>query len=550
MDAVQTTEMVDDKELELNERLTRMDEDFERWDLTEPAYLSLGGISFPSVSQTKTLVGGHENDIRVVANTLRTFADEVHSKLASAEMQIMVRMAEAEGEDKRTDMAKLERLLMFAFEKADEWLIAQLLPPFRDQTIWCASIRGWVAGRFPVYKDGDNVTFGLFAYDPRWVTFNAGKNGLLWGNHKTFRSAADLENEYNFTAKEELDNPVYDFWKLVEPGKVVNDVICDKVIRHSETLKMNSLPILIMPVATRPPVIGKGRSDIRGYGDSIFASVRGVNAVRNEFASIVATHANLLAKQPMINYKDDQGIEIKSTVYFAEGVINLPRGHNELVAAPMKEISPSVIQILNWLEDMVETATLPKTRVGSPPQSGTLQNLIQEARNIVFNPQLRLLGTYYAGICRLIEEQLINNKIRVDVKTMQENKYFETKVTPVDLKEPHVIKVEFTTGSPWTQMDKAQQAQMLRDLGLPEGWIWENILKIQDPKGLADLAAIELFEHSPKGAMKRAVEALIETRGDVEGAQSLIRDLDRLETQENMAVQPEVPVEEAPLEGF
>ncbi len=544
MDAVQTTEMVEDKELELNERLTRMDEDFERWNLTEPAYPSLGGISFPGVSQTKALVGGHENDIRVVANTLRTFADEVHSKLASAEMTIAVRMAENEGEDKREDMGKLERLLMFAFEKADERLIALLLPPFRDQTIWCASIRGWVAGRFPVYKDGDNVTFGLFAYDPRWVTFSVGKNGLLWANHKTFRSAADLENEYNFTAKEELDNPVYDFWKLVKPGKVVNDVICDKVIRHSETLKMNSLPILIMPVATRPPVIGSDRSDIRGYGDSIFASVRGVNAVRNEFASIVATHANLLAKQPMINYKDDQGIEIKSTVYFAEGVINLPRGHNELVAAPMKEISPSVIQILNWLEDMVETATLPKTRVGSPPQSGTLQNLIQEARNIVFNPQLRLLGTYYAGICRLIEEQLINNKIRVDVSTIQENKYFETKVTPVDLKEPHVIKVEFTTGSPWTQMDKAQQAQMLRDLGLPEGWIWENILKIQDPKGLADLAAIELFEHSPKGAMKRAVEALIETRGDVEGAQSLIRDLDRLETQENMAV--EAPVEEAP----
>ena len=137
-----------------------------------------------------------------------------------------------------------------------------------------------------------------------------------------------------------------------------------------------------------------------------------------------------------------------------------------------------------------------------------------------------------------MEEQLIDGNIKVNVKYEEKRKYFETQVTPIDLKKPHRTKVEFTARTPWTQMDTAQVAQMLKSLGLPDGWIWENILKVQDPKGLADLAAIELFEHSPKGAMKRAVEALVETRGDIAAAQSLISDMDRLEAQEEaMAAQ-------------
>ncbi len=533
-----------------SKRTNRQDRDFEDWNLSEAPY------QLDYNSTTKVITGVHSTDMTIISNSLRTFADEVHSKLASAEMQIAVRMAEAEGGDKRDDVGKLERLLQFAFEKGDERLISMLLPPLRDFTIWCASIRGWVAGRYLVYKSGDKVVFDLMPWDPRWVTYEVGKDGFLWVAYTTFRSKEGLKYEYKKEGSQsdgsQYENKVIDFWEFVTPEKTRNSVIYNQeFVKKPKTYKM-SMPVIVMPVATRPPVTGLG-SELGGYGESIFASIRGMNKSRNEFASIIATHAKILAKQPLLHYHDAGVAEIKSTVQYADGVLNLIKGKQEIQPTPMKEMSPTVVQIFNWMEERVERGSLPYTRVNAPqPQSGTLEGMVQEARNIVFNPQLRLLGTYFAEICRKLEEQMISQGIEVDVRTIQDNKYFETKITPVDLKKPHIIKVEFTTGTPASQMDKAQQAQMLRDLGLPEEWVWENILKIQDPKMLADLAAIELFEHSPKGAKKKAIEALIRLRGDEVGAESLVRELDREETQEEMALaQVAGQAEQAPpLEGF
>jgi len=305
------------------------------------------------------------------------------------------------------------------------------------------------------------------------------------------------------------------------------------------------MPFSIRPISTRPPISGATEAKIKGYGESIFAPNREITKMVNELASLWASHANLLAKQPTVNYYDTDGVQLQTTVYLAEAVLNLPKAHNELAQTPMKEISPTLVNLVAWLDAQRERGSLPDIPIGEPPPSGTLYNLVQEAGNKIFNPQVRNLNDIYGDICHLIEEQLLASKLKVKVETMVKDKYFATQVTPVDLKRPHTIKVEFTARTPWTQLDTAQVAQMLKALGLPDSWIWENILKVQDPKGLADLAAIELFEHSPKGAMKRAVEALVETRGDIAGALSLVRDMDRMEAQETAPTgQPPPPMGE------
>lgn len=543
-DATEITQQVETKEGDFKDRYTRMDADFDRWDLSKTPVADYDILN-------KQITGVHETDVNIVSNRLRTFADEVHSKLAKAEMSIAVRMAETEGEDKREDMGKLERLFYFALEKGDEALIALLLPPLREQLIWYSSIRGWMAGRFLVESGdgGKTAIFNLMAWDPRWVTYEVGSRGFLWVAHKTFQSKSAIEDEYKYNAKDKEDNAVIDRWKFEGKGKISNSVICDKTfIKKPETYDLPSMPILIMPIATRPPIAGSSGS--AGYGDSIFASVRDVNEIRNQFASIIATHANLMANQGLINYYDEQGKQLQTTLNVPESVLNLPMGHNKLEGTPMKEISPTVVEILNWLEDQVETGTLPRVRVGSPPQSGTLENLIQEARNIVFNPQLRLLSTFCGGICRLIEEQLLALKMKVNVKIEQKNKYYETQVTPVDLKRPHIIKVEFTTRTPWAQMDTYQIADMAKRLGLPDAFIHEYILKLPDPKGLGDQSAIEMAEHSPKLAMLRAIDALMKA-GRTEEAEQVMRDMYQMEMSEQMGAEApgEVAPEEAMVEG-
>jgi hypothetical protein len=73
-------------------------------------------------------------------------------------------------------------------------------------------------------------------------------------------------------------------------------------------------------------------------------------------------------------------------------------------------------------------------------------------------------------------------------------------------------------------MDTAQLADMLYRQGVPEEYIWEFIYKFQDPKGMKDRQAVELFEKSPDGLRLRAIQKLIK-EGREEEANTLIEEL-------------------------
>jgi len=541
MKASEITEKVTAKEPFFKPRWKRMDDDFEIWK-------NKGGEDKGTVG-TKTKE--HTNDIEIISNEPRRSCDDVISILASASRQIMVRMAETEQGEDREEVSKLERLLTFAFDKADERLRRQVLLPFREAALWHSGIRGGPAARILVYKQGKNVIFDFLNLDPRQLVYEVGADGFLWVAYKIFKSKALLLDEHGFKASKEKDNEVLDWWKFEEEGKMTNAVICDnKFVKNEEIVEIPSMPFVIAPVPTRPPVAG---DDGAGYGESLLAPIRGINAIRNRFASIVASHAALMANQALINYKAEGGATVPSTTNVPGGVIELVMGKNRLEPSPMKEISPTVTSMLGWLSDQVESGLLPKIPINQPPvKSGTLYSLAQEAGNKIFNPQLRNLSYFYQDICRLMEEQLVAGGIKVKVKTELKSKYYEAEVKPIDIKKPHIIKVEFIAQTPWTQLDTYQVADMAKRLGVPEGYIWEYILKFPDPKGLQDLSAIEMFEHSPIGAMKRAVEALMKRggEGDAEAAQSLVKMMNAVEAEQ--ATQEGTPppaVEELPPQG-
>jgi len=515
----------------------RMDEDFEMWALHTRSY----PVQDYEVT-TKQMAGMHDSDVNIVSNDPRTFADQVQSTLSDAEMQIIVRMVENKGEDKRDDIASLERLLYFAFDMADRRLRKLLMPTLREASIWYSIVRGYIASRTLVYKaNSGDVIFDLMPLDPRWLTYDVGGDSLLWSGYKTWRSGAALKDEWGYNAKKNTENEVIDYWRHDGDKKFTNAVICDKeFLKPPKEHEIRSFPVTIVPVATRPPVASITGSEAGGYGEGIFAPMREINKTRNRFASIAATHANLLSKQPVINYYDEQGQQLQTTVYLAEAVLNLPMNHNKLDPAPMKELAPTVVQILNWLNEQMERASLPHIPVGSPPPSGTLYNLVHEAGNKVFNPQLKNLSYFYAEICRQIEEQLIDSNITVNVKHEEKKKYFEVNVTPVDLKKPHITKVEFTARTPWTQFDTYQIADMAKRLGLPDAFIHEYILKLPDPKGLGDMSAIEMAEHSPKMAMVRAIKALM-IAGRQDEAEQVMRDLYAMEMSEQQQTAPSTP---------
>lgn len=540
---------------EFRELFTRMDEDMERWDMVlSPSNFYENDIR----DKTKW----HASNICVVSNELRDFADSVHTILASSERQITVRMAQEE-EDKREELGLLERLFIYLLAKGDERLARLLLPPLKDTLIWHGMIRGWKAGRFLLYKSGDGIVADFMPLDPRWLTYEVGDEGLLWVAYKTFRSSESLESEYSSykenknwlsslfsQGSKQKDIPVIDYWLNEGPGKIGNAVVCNgQYLKEPEIFDIPSMPILIRPTAVRPPIASTSGIDLKGYGESIFAPARHIHAVRNRFFSIMATTANLLANQPLLNYTTDKGKPIPPGALFnvPGSVIELAKGEQEVVAPPMKEISATEVNMLSWLNGQMERVTLPKMGMERPPSSGTRFGLALEVASRVFNPQLRNLDGFYTDLCRLLEEQLLvggigEGKIKnVKIKGEKDNKYYEVKITPVDLKKPHIIEVKHTATNPWEQLGTAQLADMLIRQGVPEGWVWENIYKFQDPKGMQDLRAIELYEHSPIGAMKTAIEAMKRLGRDEEEIQSLLEVMNRIRLEEAGGEREAVP---------
>ena len=461
----------------------------------------------------------------------------MQSILSSSERQISVRMAEKEGDDKRDDIGKLERLFEFLLQKADERLIRMLLPPLKESLIWYSLVRGWTAGRFLTQTDGDNVIPNYQALDPRWLVYEVGQDGFLWTSYTTMRSKAALESQYGTEIKEK---PWYNFWKgsvksikvrdcwkYEGKNSIGNYVISNNTLLTKEEYKLSSIPILIMPITTRPPgVAPEGDDDMEGYGEDILAPIRDINGQRNRFLSMIASHANLMANQALINYKGEGGKSVPQggMMNVPGGIVELVLNQNKLEPSPLPEISPTVLGILDILTRSVRGGMLPDIDVKSPPQSGTLQGIIQERGDKIFNPHLRNLDYFYADILRLIEEQAVADKISIKISGEHKRKFYEMQVTPVDLGKPHKIIVKHTARTPWNQLDTYQIADMAKRLGLPDEFIWEFILKIQDPKGLGDMAAVELAEHSPTLIRLKAIQTLMK-QGREDEASVLIQEL-------------------------
>jgi len=501
-----------------NSAYTQMDEAFGIWDLTPVIY------------------DKYETAINVTAPTPRTFSDTVHSDLASAEMQISVRMAEPVGEDiskLQEKMGKLERLFYFLLEKADERLIAMLLPPLREFLIWCSLIRGCPAARILLYKDGDNIVPDFLPLDPRFLTYEVGSKGFLWTNYKMFKTKAQLQEEFDYTPSgtiipwlKKKTYPMLDYWK-VEDGKVYNSVICDnEYIKDPEVYAVERIPVLAMPVPMSPSVTTSSGESVGGFGANIFTNKIPAYKLENQLVSIWATHAQKLASQPLLNYADDTAHFVDRNTLDAGGILNLERGKQELKEAPLKEISPTLINLLGWVEGQIERSSLPNLNLGTPPASGTALNLIREAGARVYNPQVRNLNRFYAGIFKMVEEQMVSNKLKIEVETEKEHKYFGAQVTPIDIKKPHIIKVEFTVRNPWMELDILQQADWLRRLGFPDKWIWEFVVKVPDPGMVEDLALIEMAEKSPTLAKKKVLEVLAKYKR-YDDATFLTREFDR-----------------------
>ena len=476
------------------ERTTRMDADYNIW------------------SNVPTEKDTHQGTINITTPDFRSFADELQKGLVRSERNISIYMAEKEGTDERDNISMLERLFIYCYDKADLLLLMKGLIPLKDQLTWFGMIRGEMVVRMLNRRDKKGFIPDYLSPDPRWLTYQYGNNGLEWVNSKTFRSKDDLKANYDLDIPARGDGEgteFYDYWDI-QSGRVVNTLVSQNQVLRENKYDLKTIPFLIVPIATRPQVVDRSGLRSAGHGDSIYAAVRGFVPVINKMLTLRATWANRLAHAPLAYIKADANDDdiTEEQLYTEIGtVINLPPG-SSLKRIPLPEISQTLMTLSGELSAQRQRATAPNVVFGDVvmPSSGTAISELKEAEEKAYFLSLTALDTIYTRMCYMIEEQILDQKLKFPIDGVQDGKFYEDKITPVDIKRAHIIKTEHTIRSRFGTLQAMETGQMALMLQLPLEYIWDKILKIQDPKRLKELKEAETLDKDPVQVARHAQE--------------------------------------------
>ena len=448
----------------------------------------------------------HKGNINITSPDPRSYADELQKGLVRSDRSIAIHMGELEGEDERDNISKLERLFDFTLARADERLRRMGLISLKNSLVWYSMVRGFGAVRILNNLDKDKALDSFYLpVDPRWLTYEYGDNGLLWVAYKTFRTKADLQDTYKYEPTKDVPE-VIDYWEWDEgkkEKKATNAVVCEgEWLKAPKSYEMRRLPFLILPVGTRPVVVDEQGIRTAGYGDSIYSTSRGLVPIINKALTMWATWANIRANTPLL-WKAENMEASKELELFQgrlDAIVKIPKG-DEFEALGLPEISATLVNLVGQLLAQWQRATAPFVVFGdvTMPSSGTAISELKEAEEKAYFPYLTNLDAIYTDMCYMIEEQLIDGGLKFEVDGLgRDKRYYKDKITPVDIKRPHIIRVEHRIKSKYGEFQALQMAQMSRDAELLSlETIMEKILKIQDPKREIALIDFEKIRRDP-----------------------------------------------------
>lgn len=472
----------------------------------------------------------HKETINITCPDPRSYADELQKGLVRSDRSINIRVGELEGSDERDSISRLERLFDFLFGRADLYLRNKGLTSLKNSNIWYSMIRGFSSDRILVYLDNGNLVVDMMPLDPRWLTYEYGEDGLSWVTYKTFRTKSELKGTYG--SKYGLDKDiaeVYDCWEWNAKKKIAtNGVACaGEWLKAPKPYKMRRLPILIVPVGTRPVVTDEEGIRRAGFGDSIYAASRELVPIKNKSLTMWATWANILAHIPLIHETQDGSKEIILFQGRQEAIIDIPPG-DKLYALDLPEVSATLVNLVGQIDAMYQRAMGPHIVFGqssfTQPPSGTAIDLMTEGMDKAYFPYLTNLDSIYTDMCYMIEEQLIDGGLKFEIDGLgKDNRYYKDEITPVDVKRPHLIEVKHTVQSEYGAMQDLQKAQMAKELGIADETWLEKYLKFQDVKSEIALSDFQIVRKDPIMLLISAI-SLLHDRGRHEEA-SMLKDL-------------------------
>lgn len=490
--------------------------------------------------------------IHTTMNRLRVFKAYVLAALGKADERVVV-----ETEDEAFDTAEVEDFIKRGFRSADLKLFKQGrfgLDPFFDEQ---ACMNGEIATRvlFQQLKneEGEYLDTDITPWDARYITYEAGSDGLAFGANEQEKTKGAIEAEpwaqeigFTISGKEAL---VTDLWN---PEENIIYVAEKEVYKQPNPYGFVPICVQKVPIGTMMP----GKDSLQYQMESIYFLVRDLIDEYNRCLSILQT-LNFLAIKPALT-QVTKGEVSEYDELAAPGSTTQADAPNAVQMVPYGEARRSMLLALQEINRAMDDGTLARIMLGDLPGEMSAVALVQveQGQGQVYMPRLGSRGLEKRQISEMFIRQIKTLGISsFEVGTPGHKKAFKLS----DLEGEYSIDFRYTNKSPETDFARLSMATQYRASGLMDDLtILTDVMKRDDPDDdLGKMHRQDLRQISPTLRLYDGAKALLKDIED--GDEEAKAEFDILEATLGVDLdqilagkppQAEAPPTQAPVGGF
>jgi hypothetical protein len=440
------------------------------------------------------------------SNEPQTYADKIIAWMTGAELVVRI-PPNGNPRNSREINNDKERFIIGALRSADERLAFRLVPSIKDQLAWYISIRGWYAGRAMLVKNPDgNTIIDVTPWDPMHTYWGVGSDGLNWACYKIKKTRAEIEAQYDVRLGEIREDDdgvdVYDYYDkeyntVVIPGRFVK-----KRTPHGS----KAVPIFLGPVGATPLVQSMEWSSIedtlKDYGESVYKSSRDLYEKHNFMMSVMLELTARSRKQGL-KVKSRDGTKTLDEDPYKEGTeISLGQGE-DVEPLGLLEMSKESGAFMGLVSGELQRGSLPHSVYGELQfqLSGFAINTLRQGVETTLTPRIKALEQAYRQITHMLCVQYQSGSFKAVELSGEDNNrmYFSEEITPERISEGGDPEIKITPKLPEDDMSRYGMAQIAREGPtplLPDLWIRDNILGIQDADQIEDAVKEQIAERT------------------------------------------------------
>jgi len=441
------------------------------------------------------------------SNEPQTYADKVVAWLTASDMIIRIPPNGNPRNNREINNDK-ERFIIGALRSANERLVRQLVPSLKDQLAWNITVRGWYAGRALLTKNGEGKTsIDVTPWDPMHTHWGVGPDGLAWACYRIKKTAEEIESQYGIRlgdSRTDTDGVlVYDYYDTEYNTVVVPGRFIKKRTPHGAEGKV---PVFLGPVGSTPLVQSLEWSSIEDtledYGESVYKATRDLYDKHNMMMSVML-ELTARARKQGLKVKSRDGTKTLEEDPYKEGTeISLGQGE-DVEPLGLMEMARESGAFMGLVSGEMQRGSIPHTVYGEIPfqLSGFAINTLRQGVESVLVPRVAAMQKAYKQIADMLCDQYQSGSFEAMELAGRDNNrmYFSETITPARIRDGGDPEVKLVTNLPEDDMSRYGMAQIAREGPtplLPDLWIRDNILGIQDSDQIEDAVKEQIAERT------------------------------------------------------